>query len=65
MEERGLPLTGLHLYSAGWTVHLEDLGRAVTTDAPAYDEPWSAQQPCAGWHARWQLLAAEHAPAGS
>lgn len=65
VEERGLPLTGLHHYTAGWSVHLEDLARAVTTDEPVYDEPWSAQQPCSRWHARWQVLSAEHAPAAT
>lgn len=65
VEERGLPLTHLHLYSAGWSVHLEDLGRTVATGAPAYDEPWSAQQPCATWHARWRELSGQHAPHGS
>ncbi len=65
VEERGLPLAALHFYSAGWSVHLEDLGRALATDAPVYDEPWSAERPSAGWHARWQVLSAEHAPAGS
>ena len=29
VEERGLPVDGLHFYGAGWQVHLEDLGRSL------------------------------------
>lgn len=43
VEERGLPVDGLHFYGAGWQAHLEDLGRSL------------AGQPSA-WRARWTEL---------
>lgn len=44
VEERGLPLTGLHVYGAGWQAHLEDLGRSFAGESPT-------------WKARWKDLA--------
>jgi hypothetical protein len=43
VEERGLPLKGLHFYGAGWQAHLEDLGRSLVGDE-------------SGWKARWDEL---------
>ncbi len=43
IEERGLPLDGLHAYGAGWQAHAEDLGRYLAGDE-------------AQWKARWQEL---------
>jgi uncharacterized protein YndB with AHSA1/START domain len=43
VEERGLPMDGLHFYGAGWQAHLEDL-RASLTGEPSR------------WHARWTEL---------
>lgn len=44
VEERGLPLAGLHFYGAGWQAHLEDLGRSLAGETSA-------------WKARWDELA--------
>jgi uncharacterized protein YndB with AHSA1/START domain len=56
VEERGLPLEGLHFYGAGWQVHLEDLGRALDLDGPAHPGGWSAAEPSASWERRWKDL---------
>ena len=34
IEDRGLPVDGLHFYGAGWQVHLEDLGRSLRATGP-------------------------------
>jgi uncharacterized protein YndB with AHSA1/START domain len=48
VEERGLPLGRLHLHGAGWQAHLEDLGRSLAGEPPA-------------WRARWtELIPAYH-----
>lgn len=68
VEERGLPLNGLHFYGAGWYAHLEDLARSLAEDGPVHPDGWSAESPAAGWHARWSeaLPAYESAePTGS
>ncbi|MDM7853782.1 SRPBCC domain-containing protein [Cellulomonas alba] len=56
VEERGLPVEGLHFYGAGWQVHLEDLARSLETDGPVHAGGWSAQEPAPAWHARWTEL---------
>jgi uncharacterized protein YndB with AHSA1/START domain len=44
IEERGLPLTNLAAYGAGWQVHVEDLGRHLAGGERG------------DWFARWQEL---------
>lgn len=56
IEERGLPLAQLHFYGAGWQVHLEDLGRSVTSDGPVHAGGWSEQTAAPVWRARWTEL---------
>ena len=56
VEERGLPLEGLHFYGAGWQVHLEDLGRSMATGGSAHEDGWSDQRPAAAWKKRWTEL---------
>ncbi len=56
VEERGLPVDGLHFYGAGWQVHLEDLRRALAGDEPVHPGGWSEQTPSAAWHRRWTEL---------
>ena len=60
VEERGLPVGALHLYGAGWQVHLEDLGRSLADDGPVHEDGWSSEAPAAGWHARWKALTPEY-----
>jgi uncharacterized protein YndB with AHSA1/START domain len=45
VEERGLPLKGLHFYGAGWQAHLEDLGRSLAGDASAWKQRWDELTP--------------------
>lgn len=56
VEERGLPTDQLHFHGAGWQVHLEDLGRSLTTDATVHPEGWSEQAASPTWHRRWSEL---------
>ncbi|GAA3826108.1 SRPBCC family protein [Nocardioides panacisoli] len=56
VEERGLPVGGLHFYGAGWQVHLEDLGRSLNTGGPAHEDGWSDQEPASAWKERWEEL---------
>jgi uncharacterized protein YndB with AHSA1/START domain len=56
VEERGMPRAQLHFYGAGWQVHLEDLGRSLTSDGPAHAAGWSEQAPAPRWHTRWTEL---------
>ena len=56
VEERGLPLGGLHFYGAGWQAHLEDLGHSLASDTPVHEDGWSALAPAASWHERWTEL---------
>jgi uncharacterized protein YndB with AHSA1/START domain len=60
VEERGLPTAALHFHGAGWQVHLEDLGRSLTDDAPVHPDGWSDQRPATGWHTRWTALTPEY-----
>ncbi len=60
VEERGLPLGGLHFHGAGWQVHLEDLARALATGGGAHRGGWSEQQPAPAWHQRWTELTPEY-----
>ena len=60
VEERGLPLGGLHFYGAGWQVHLEDLARSLATGGGAHPGGWSEQQPAPAWHQRWTTLTPEY-----
>jgi uncharacterized protein YndB with AHSA1/START domain len=57
VEERGLPLDGLHFYGAGWQAHLEDLGRSLSADGPAHPDGWSSDAPSPAWRERWDELA--------
>jgi hypothetical protein len=45
VEERGLPLDGLHFYGAGWQAHLADLGRSLTGEPSAWKARWSELTP--------------------
>lgn len=45
VEERGLPLDGLHFYGAGWQAHLEDLGRSLSGEGPAWKARWTELTP--------------------
>jgi uncharacterized protein YndB with AHSA1/START domain len=45
VEERGLPLDGLHFYGAGWQAHLEDLGRSLAGGSSAWKERWTELTP--------------------
>ncbi len=60
VEERGLPVSSLHYYGAGWQVHLEDLTRSLASDGPAHVDGWSEQTPASAWHARWTELTPEY-----
>lgn len=56
VEERGIPTAQLQFFGAGWQVHLEDLGRALSSDGSAHPEGWSEQTPASAWHERWAEL---------
>ena len=60
VEERGLPVDSLHVYGAGWQVHLEDLGRSLASDGPAHAGGWSSQMPASAWKARWTELTPQY-----
>ncbi len=45
VEERGLPLDGLHFYGAGWQAHLEDLGRSLAGEPSAWKPRWTELTP--------------------
>lgn len=45
VEERGLPLTGLSAYGAGWQAHLEDLGRSLAGQASVWKRRWDELSP--------------------
>jgi uncharacterized protein YndB with AHSA1/START domain len=45
VEERGLPLDGLHFYGAGWQAHLEDLGRSLAGEPSAWKARWTELTP--------------------
>lgn len=55
VEERGLPITGLHYYGSGWQAHLEDLGRSLAGES-LHSDGWSASEPARDWQARWNDL---------
>ncbi len=61
VEERGLPTDQLPFYGAGWQVHLEDLGRSLTGDAPVHPDGWSAESAAPAWHRRWTELTPAYA----
>lgn len=61
VEERGLPADKLHFFAAGWQVHLEDLGRSLTSDESVHPGGWSDERPSAAWHRRWLALTPEYA----
>jgi uncharacterized protein YndB with AHSA1/START domain len=60
VEERGLPLDGIHYHGAGWQAHLEDLGRSLATDSSAHPEHWSDQSPAPAWRERWTALTPDY-----
>ena len=45
VEERGLPLTSLHFYGAGWQAHLEDLARSLGGEPSAWKARWDELTP--------------------
>ena len=45
VEERGLPLDGLHFYGAGWHAHLEDLGRSLVGESSTWKARWDELSP--------------------
>jgi uncharacterized protein YndB with AHSA1/START domain len=45
VEERGLPLDGLHFYGAGWQAHLDDLGRSLAGETSAWKSRWDELTP--------------------
>ncbi len=45
VEERGLPLDGLHFHGAGWQAHLEDLGRSLAGEPSAWKARWAELTP--------------------
>lgn len=45
VEERGLPLSHLHYYGSGWQAHLEDLGRSLLGEPPAWKARWDELTP--------------------
>ena len=45
VEERGLPLDGLHFYGAGWQAHLEDLGRSLGANPSNWKARWTELTP--------------------
>jgi uncharacterized protein YndB with AHSA1/START domain len=45
VEERGLPLDGLHFHGAGWQAHLEDLRRSLTGEPSAWRSRWTQLNP--------------------
>ena len=56
VEERGLPVDGLHFYGAGWQAHLEDLGRSLAGGGPVHLDGWSSAEAAPRWKARWEEL---------
>ena len=60
VEERGIPLKGLHFYGAGWQAHLEDLAQSLATGRTVHADGWSAEQSAPAWHARWTELTAAY-----
>ena len=54
VEERGLPLDGLHFYGAGWQAHLEDLRHSLT--GQARPERWTSLSAAPAWRSRWDEL---------
>lgn len=56
VEERGVPISQVHFYGAGWQVHLEDLQRSLDSGGSAHASAWSAEQPAPAWHDRWKEL---------
>lgn len=45
VEERGLPLDRLHIHGAGWQAHLDDLGRSLAGESPAWKARWAELAP--------------------
>ena len=45
VEERGLPLDGLHFHGAGWQAHLEDLGRSLVNNQSVWKARWAELTP--------------------
>ena len=45
VEERGLPLSRLHLHGAGWQAHLEDLGRSLAGERSTWKARWTELTP--------------------
>jgi uncharacterized protein YndB with AHSA1/START domain len=45
VEERGLPLEGLHFHGAGWQAHLEDLRRSLAGEPSAWKTRWTELTP--------------------
>jgi uncharacterized protein YndB with AHSA1/START domain len=56
VEQRGLPVDGLHFHAAGWQVHLEDLRRSLVTNDSAHADGWSQHRAAASWRERWTEL---------
>ena len=45
VEERGLPLEGLHFHASGWQAHLEDLARSLDGQPSVWKERWRELTP--------------------
>jgi uncharacterized protein YndB with AHSA1/START domain len=45
VEERGLPLSRIHLHGAGWQAHLEDLGRSLAGERSTWKARWTELSP--------------------
>ncbi len=56
VEERGLPLSDVHVHGAGWQAHLEDLVRALAIDGSAHPDGWSDRTAAPAWQQRWSEL---------
>jgi uncharacterized protein YndB with AHSA1/START domain len=56
VEERGLPIGGLHSYGAGWQAHLEDLGASLAHGGAVHPDGWTDRTPAGRWRERWTAL---------
>lgn len=65
VEQRGLPVDGLHFYCAGWQAHLEDLATTLASGEPVHPGGWSDQRPAAGFDSRFQELIPVYEKAGA
>ena len=45
VEERGIPLSVLHVHGAGWQAHLEDLGRCFGGETSTWQQRWTELVP--------------------